>query len=120
MSTLFPKLISVSDLKREAAKLLQELQAGAAPVHVTVHGHPRAVLLSHDQYEALLLGSRSRPTTRGSVAVEAPPAPHRAPRGPQAAHPTPKRLPTAQKYPAFAQVWDNDDDDVYDKLAPRL
>ncbi len=120
MSTLFPKMISVSELKREAAKLLQELQAGAAPIHITVHGRRRAVLLAEEQYETLLLGGR--PTPQGGVAAEAVPAPYRAPRAAQAprqAKPKP-RVPSAQQSPAFARVWDNDEDDVYDDLAKRL
>lgn len=47
-------IVPISDLRREAGKVVNKLREGGAAVYITMHGRPAAVLVDYDQYEALL------------------------------------------------------------------
>ena len=46
--------VSVSDLRRDTARLLQSADESDEPVYITQHGHPKAVLLGYQVYERLV------------------------------------------------------------------
>ena len=48
------KIVDVSELKTRLASLITKLETGGVLVYVTEHGKPKAVLVSFDDYEALL------------------------------------------------------------------
>ena len=48
------KIVSVSELKRQLASLMAEMEVDSVPFHIVHHGKPRAVLVQYDNYEALL------------------------------------------------------------------
>ena len=48
------KIVTVSEMKSGLATLIAQLQAHGAPIYVTLHGKPKAVLVSYQEYEALL------------------------------------------------------------------
>ena len=47
------KIVTVSELKANLASVMAQLSADAAPIYVTQHGKPNAVLMSYEEYEAL-------------------------------------------------------------------
>jgi len=47
-------IIPISDLRRNAARLLKYTDESAEPVYITQHGRPKAVLLSYTAYERLM------------------------------------------------------------------
>ena len=46
--------VSVSDLRRDTARLLQRADESDEPVYITQHGRPKAVLLGYQVYERLM------------------------------------------------------------------
>jgi len=46
--------VSVSDLRRDTARLLQRAGESDEPVYITQHGRPKAVLLGYQVYERLM------------------------------------------------------------------
>ena len=46
--------VSVSDLRRDTARLLQCAGESDEPVYITQHGRPKAVLLGYQVYERLM------------------------------------------------------------------
>lgn len=47
-------IVPISDLRREASKVINTLREGSDVAYITQHGRPAAVLVNFDQYEALL------------------------------------------------------------------
>ncbi len=47
-------IIPISDLRRQASKVVNMLREGGDVAYITQHGRPAAVLVSFEQYEALL------------------------------------------------------------------
>ena len=47
-------IVPVSDLRREAARLLKRTSENADPIYITQHGRPKAVLLGYEAYEHLM------------------------------------------------------------------
>jgi len=47
------KIVTVSELKTNLASVMAQLATDAAPVYVTQHGKPNAVLVQYKEYEAL-------------------------------------------------------------------
>ena len=48
------KIVTVSELKANLARVVAQLEARGVPVYVTRHGKPKAVLVKYEEYEALL------------------------------------------------------------------
>ena len=48
------KIIPVSELKTNLARIVAQLEAEGTPVYVTLHGKPKAVLVQFQEYESLL------------------------------------------------------------------
>ncbi len=48
------KIVTVSELKANLATIMADLDALGVPFYVTQHGKPKAVLVSYQEYEALL------------------------------------------------------------------
>jgi prevent-host-death family protein len=61
-------IVPISDLRRQASKVVNTLRKGSDVVYITQHGRPAAVLVNFEQYEALiaeleaLKQSQSKPT----------------------------------------------------------
>lgn len=61
-------IVPISDLRRQASQVVKSLREGSDIVYITQHGRPAAVLISYEQYEALiaeleaLKQSRPQPT----------------------------------------------------------
>jgi prevent-host-death family protein len=47
------KIVTVSELKANLASVMAQLTTDAAPIYVTQHGKPKAVLVNYEEYEAL-------------------------------------------------------------------
>jgi prevent-host-death family protein len=47
------KIVTVSELKANLASVMAQLATDAAPIYVTLHGKPNAVLMNYKEYEAL-------------------------------------------------------------------
>ncbi len=47
-------IMPVSDLRREAGRVIKRLQESGETVYITQHGRPTAVLVEYEQYESLL------------------------------------------------------------------
>ncbi len=47
-------IIPISDLRRQASRVVKTLREGSDAVYITQHGRPAAVLVNYEQYEALL------------------------------------------------------------------
>jgi prevent-host-death family protein len=47
-----PKIISISDLRQDAAKVLKQVRDSREPLVITQRGHAAAVVLSVESYEA--------------------------------------------------------------------
>jgi len=47
-------IVPISDLRRNAARLLKYTGESAEPVYITQHGRPKAVLLGYESYERLM------------------------------------------------------------------
>lgn len=47
-------MVSVADLRAQLSSVLEKLQRAHRPVYVTQRGQPRAVLVSFDEYNALI------------------------------------------------------------------
>ncbi len=47
------KIVTVSELKANLASVIAQLATDAAPIYVTQHGKPNAVLMNYEEYEAL-------------------------------------------------------------------
>ena len=50
---MLPRLVPVTDMKRQAAKILDALRQDRSPMVITEHGRAAAVLLDVATYEAL-------------------------------------------------------------------
>jgi len=50
---MLPRLVPVTDMKRQAAKVLDALRQDRSPMVITEHGRAAAVLLDIATYEAL-------------------------------------------------------------------
>lgn len=50
---MIPKLVPITDMKRQPGKVLDALRADRTPVVITEHGRAAAVLLDVASYEAL-------------------------------------------------------------------
>ena len=50
---MLPRLVPVTDIKRQAAKILNALRQDRSPMVITEHGRAAAVLLDVATYEAL-------------------------------------------------------------------
>lgn len=48
------EMVSVAELRAELSSVLEKLQEAHRPVYVTQRGRPRAVLVSLDEYNALI------------------------------------------------------------------
>ncbi len=48
------RIVTVSELKTGLAAILGEIATAKAPVYVTQHGKPKAVLVDFQEYEALI------------------------------------------------------------------
>ena len=48
------KIVTVSELKTNLARIVAQLEADGTPLYVTLHGKPKAVLVQFQEYEALL------------------------------------------------------------------
>ncbi len=48
------KIVTVSEVKTGLAALIAQLQAYDAPIYVTLHGKPKAVMVGYREYEALM------------------------------------------------------------------
>jgi prevent-host-death family protein len=48
------RIVTVSELKMKLGALMAELEEQGAPLYVTQHGKPKAVLARYDEYEALV------------------------------------------------------------------
>jgi len=48
------KIATVSELKKNLARIVAQLEARGVPIYVTQHGKPKAVLVNYEEYEALL------------------------------------------------------------------
>lgn len=47
-------IVPISDLRREASKVINTLRDGSDVFYITQHGRPAAVLVNFEQYEALI------------------------------------------------------------------
>ena len=47
------KIVTVSEMKANLARVMAQLATDAAPIYVTQHGKPKAVLMNYQEYEAL-------------------------------------------------------------------
>ena len=47
-------IVPISDLRREASKVVKTLREGSDVVYITQHGRPAAVMVNFEQYEALI------------------------------------------------------------------
>jgi len=47
-------IVPISDLRRQASKVINALREGSNVAYITQHGRPTAVLVDYDQYEALM------------------------------------------------------------------
>lgn len=47
-------IVPISDLRRQASKVVKQVREGDDVVYITQHGRPAAVLIDYEQYEALL------------------------------------------------------------------
>ncbi|HID50621.1 MAG TPA: type II toxin-antitoxin system Phd/YefM family antitoxin [Anaerolineae bacterium] len=47
-------IVPISDLRRQASKVVNILREGGDVAYITQHGRPAAVLVNFDQYEALV------------------------------------------------------------------
>jgi prevent-host-death family protein len=47
------KIVTTSELKAHLARVMAQLESASAPVYVTQHGKPKAVLVKYEEYEAL-------------------------------------------------------------------
>lgn len=50
---MLPRLVPITDMKRQAGKVLDTLRADRTPVVITEHGRAAAVLLDIASYEAM-------------------------------------------------------------------
>ncbi len=50
---MIPRLVPITDMKRQAGKVLDSLRADRSPVVITEHGRAAAVLLDIASYEAM-------------------------------------------------------------------
>ena len=48
------KIVPISDLRRQASQVVNNLREGGDVVYITQHGRPAAVLVDFEKYEALL------------------------------------------------------------------
>lgn len=48
------RIVSITDLKANLASFVARLDTEGAPLYVTQHGKPKAVLMKYDEYEALM------------------------------------------------------------------
>ena len=47
-------IMPVSDLRREAGRVIKRLQESGETIYITQYGRPTAVLVDYEQYESLL------------------------------------------------------------------
>lgn len=47
-------IVPISDLRRQASKVINTLREGGDVAYITQHGRPTAVLVDYDHYEALI------------------------------------------------------------------
>jgi len=50
---MLPRLVPITDLKRQAGKVMDTLRAERSPVVITEHGRAAAVLMDVASYEAM-------------------------------------------------------------------
>jgi prevent-host-death family protein len=48
------KIMPISDLRRQASKVIRAIQEEGDVVYITQHGRPAVVLVDYEQYEALM------------------------------------------------------------------
>ena len=48
------KIVPISDLRRQASKVINTLREGSDVAYITQHGRPAAVLVNYDQYETMV------------------------------------------------------------------
>jgi len=48
-----PRVVPVTDIRRDVARLIEEVNRSCRPVFISQRGYPTAVLLSCDRYETL-------------------------------------------------------------------
>lgn len=48
------RIMPVSDLRRNASEVLNQIRQNQQAVYITQHGRPAAVLVDYDMYEAML------------------------------------------------------------------
>jgi len=48
------KIMPVTDLRQKITSVLKELEESGQPLYITQYGRPKAVLLSYQDYEALI------------------------------------------------------------------
>jgi prevent-host-death family protein len=53
MTPMLPRLIPITDLKRQGGKVLEALRADRSPMVITEHGRAAAVLMDIASYEAM-------------------------------------------------------------------
>ncbi len=46
-------IVPISDLRRQASRVVNTLREGSDVVYITQHGRPTAVLVNYEQYEAM-------------------------------------------------------------------
>lgn len=47
-------IVPISDLRRQASKVVNQVREGNDVAYITQHGRPAAVLINFDQYEAMV------------------------------------------------------------------
>jgi len=47
-------IVPISDLRREASRVVNTVREGSDVVYITQHGRPAAVLVDYEQYEVML------------------------------------------------------------------
>jgi prevent-host-death family protein len=61
------KIVPITDLRRQASSLIENVIAEGNVVYITQHGRPTAVLLDYEQYEAMqaqLAGEAAAPPSK--------------------------------------------------------
>ena len=89
------KIMPISDLRREASRVLEILKEGGDAVYITHYGRPVAVMVDYERYEQLLQQLGELTEQRRQQAVE-----------PVLDH-------TARLAGLHREVWDGVDSDAY-------
>jgi len=67
------KIIPITDLRRSAASVVEEVVQTGEPVYITHRSRPRAVLVSYEGYEALIAHLRDLEALLTQQGEESPP-----------------------------------------------